>query len=253
MSYLVSPDRHSAFGGVASTVLLTALLTAPAANAAGGEETICDLSFGTPSGNDFRQHGVATFDSAIRDGLMVTVGDPVALDPVTGSIALEGEFADILLANGVTSAEGDGVLSAALPETGEHLSIPFHFGPTSLPPGGLFRMDVTGGDGTIVPKQAGTYTLVGEQFVMTFDSQNASVSCDFFGGDPQLDSFVATAASTPRPPTTAPVRPVLVQTDFAQEEGAPHTFTYLVWSGALAAGFAVLLIIRRARTSSRRH
>jgi hypothetical protein len=115
MSYLVSPDRHSAFGGVASTVLLTALLTAPAANAAGGEETICDLSFGTPSGNDFRQHGVATFDSAIRDGLMVTVGDPVALDPVTGSIALEGEFADILLANGVTSAEGDGVLSAALP------------------------------------------------------------------------------------------------------------------------------------------
>ena len=72
-------------------------------------------------------------------------------------------------------------------------------------------------------------------------------------GDITIDSFEATAAPTPTVTVTAtasPVRPVVVQTDFAGD-GGPSALP-LVLGGALVVGVGAVAT-GRARSSSRRH
>ncbi|MFL6176323.1 MAG: hypothetical protein ACJ715_06695 [Ornithinibacter sp.] len=77
-------------------------------------------------------------------------------------------------------------------------------------------------------------------------------------GDPTIDTFEATAAPTPTVTTTvtaepaaSPVRPVVVQTDFA---GDDHSSAVpLVLGGALMAGGVGAVATRRTRGGSRRH
>ena len=72
-------------------------------------------------------------------------------------------------------------------------------------------------------------------------------------GDITIDSFEATAAPTPTVTVTAtasPVRPVVVQTDFAGD-GGPSALP-LVLGGALLVGVGAVAT-GRARSSSRRH
>ena len=72
-------------------------------------------------------------------------------------------------------------------------------------------------------------------------------------GDIAIDSFEATAAPTPTVTVTAtasPVRPVVVQTDFAGD-GGPSALP-LVLGGALVVGVGAVAT-GRARSSSRRH
>jgi hypothetical protein len=75
-------------------------------------------------------------------------------------------------------------------------------------------------------------------------------------GDPTIDSFQATAAPTPTvtvtaQPTASPVRPVVVQTDFAGDDRS--SALPLVLGGALMAGGIGAVATGRARGSSRRH
>ncbi|MFL6165015.1 MAG: hypothetical protein ACJ710_01950 [Ornithinibacter sp.] len=77
-------------------------------------------------------------------------------------------------------------------------------------------------------------------------------------GDPTIDTFEATAAPTPTVTTTvtaepaaSPVRPVVVQTDFA---GDDHSSALpLVLGGALMAGGVGAVATGRTRGGSRRH
>jgi hypothetical protein len=75
-------------------------------------------------------------------------------------------------------------------------------------------------------------------------------------GDPTIDTFQVTAAPTPTvtvtvQPTASPVRPVVVQTDFAG--GDRSSALPLVLGGALMVGGIGAVATGRARSSSRRH
>ncbi|HET7820061.1 MAG TPA: hypothetical protein VFL10_00935 [Ornithinibacter sp.] len=251
MSHPVMPRRGAALGSVAAAVVLTTVGTAVPAVATGRDEVICDLTIGS---TQFRQHGHWTFDSAIPDGLVVPVGAPVELAPFTGELELN-EFVGTLVESGVVSVEGDGVVSARVAETGDRVEIPFHVGRTAVGPGLGFTPAVTGGASTIVPTVAGTQTLRAQGYVLTLVTDpagpDATVTCDSFD-DPaaSFDSFVATVAANP---AGSPVRPVLVQTDFAEDEGAP-ALPFVAAVGLLALG-AGLVGARRfgRRAAARRH
>ncbi len=73
-------------------------------------------------------------------------------------------------------------------------------------------------------------------------------------GDPAIDAFEATAAPTPTLTTTvtaSPVRPVVVQTDFAGNDRS--SALPLVLGGAVMVGGIGAVATSRARGSSRRH
>ena len=216
MSPSHAPRRRVAFATVAGAVLLMAFATTTPASATGRGEVICDLAIGS---TQFRQHGHWTFDSAIPAGLVVTVGDPVELAPFTGELELN-RVRGHPRRERVVSVEGDGVVSARVAETGDRLEIPFHVGPTAVGQSPGFTPAVTGGAGTIVPTVAGTHTLLAQGYELTLVTDpagpDATVTCDSLD-DPaeSFDSFVATAGANP---TESPVRPVLVQTDFAGED-----------------------------------
>ena len=105
--------------------------------------------------------------------------------------------------------------------------------------------------GPFRPKDPGTYTIVGGRFNLEFDGgvdPTDIMDCRPQGA-PVVDTLQAIDAATP---TTTPVRPVIVQTDFAEEDaGVPP----LLVVGALVAllSGAAGLARRRHRPSARRH
>ncbi len=274
-------------GLVGGAALFAAALTLSPAQAASADLSYsCDFGFDTTEGSG---PATASFDSAIGKGLVVPVGAKVSLDPFTGSVTLPDGFTDLLRQNQLTSIQGGGVTLTLLEETGDEYPVELTFGDTQVPAAGSMTVALTGQGGKVTAKTAGTNTLVASDFLLVLDpaplgsgptstatatvpssppaSPAPSGPADPLGagmfctlvdeGDITIDSFQATAAPTPTVTTTVtatptyPVRPVVVQTDFA---GDDHSSTLpLVLGGALMVGGIGAVATGRARGSSRRH
>ena len=101
------------------------------------------------------------------------------------------------------------------------------FGPEDVPAEGPMTLTLDGEGGDVPAKEAGTHTLLAGDFILFVDTgetgPDVGMSCELTDeGDITIDSFEAVAPHRPRPrrPTesAAPVRPVVVQTDFAGED-----------------------------------
>ncbi|HET7820062.1 MAG TPA: hypothetical protein VFL10_00940 [Ornithinibacter sp.] len=246
-------------GLVGGAALLAAALTVTSAQAASADLTYsCDYGFDDAQGT---ATATASFDSAIGDDVVVEVGEGVSLDPFTGSVTLPDEFTALLRQNELSSIEGGGITFTLIDETGDEYDVFFDFGPEDVPGEGPMTLSLVGEGGDVTPKEAGTHTLVAGDFVLFVDTgetgPDVGMGCELTDeGDTTIDSFEAVAATSPTtaPSTsTDPVRPVVVQTDFAGEDRST-ALPLVLGGGLLAVGTGAVATGRvRARAASRRH
>ncbi len=271
--------RAALVGGAA--LFAAALTLSPAQAASADLSYSCDFLSDTlaPAGP-----ATASFDSAIGKGLVVPVGAKVSLDPFTGSVTLPDAFTDLLRQNQLNSVQGGGITLTLLEESGDEYFVDLTFGDTAVPAQGPMTVELAGQGGQVTAKTAGTNTLVASDFLLAVDpgpmgsaptsTPTATVpsgtptspapsappapvdlviGCTLVDeGDITIDSFEATAAPTPTVTVTAsPVRPVVVQTDFAGNDRS--SALPLVLGGALMVGGVGAVATGRARGSSRRH
>jgi hypothetical protein len=248
-------------GLVGGAALLAAALTVTSAQAASADLSYsCDFGFDTTEGTG---SATASFDSAIGDDVVVKIGDKVSLDPFTGSVTLPDEFTALLRQNDQTSIQGGGITFTLIDETGDEYDVFLEFGPEEVPSEGPMALSLTGEGGDVTPKVAGTHTLVAGDFILFVDTgdggPDVGMGCTLTDeGDISIDAFQATAAATPTvtitaEPTTSPVRPVVVQTDFAGGDRS-SALPLVLGGGLLAAGTGAVAASRaRVRAGSRRH
>jgi hypothetical protein len=249
---------------VVGATLVVGVLAAPGAGATSDPiHYTCDYSVGETVGTG---SATAIFDSGVDEGLVVPVGEWVSFDPLTGSVTLPQEFTDALREEGVSSIRGAGSIFLAVREPMDKLGeATFEFD-TELPAEGLFTVPVSGVAGEYQPQNAGTYTLVTLAelfFYLDPEGQagDSGVTCTPDNdGDTAIDVFTATGAATPTTTVTTtataaapPVRPVVVQTDFADDEVAPLSLTVLLGTGLLALGGAAGARWTGRHSASRRH
>jgi hypothetical protein len=251
--------RAGLLGGLA---IITATVTATSARAASEEaEFSCEFGIGdtvTTTGS-----ATASFDTGIADGLVVDVGTRVSLNPFTGSVTLPEGFVTMLRGAGLTSIQGGGETNLFVDPAGDELFASFGFGPTELPAEGPVTLDLDGEADRFRPQDPGTQTILLFDFGLFVDTGDpegpgAGMFCESADGqDVAIDALQATAAVTPAPTTTVtttatPVRPVVVQTDFAHEDST--AFPLGLGAGILALSGAAAALARTARRSaSRRH
>ena len=249
--------RTAVLGGA---VLVASVLAAPGAQAISDEiHYTCDYSVGETVGN---ATATASFDSGVDDGLVVTAGKFVSLDPLTGSVTLPQEFTDALRQDGLTSIRGSGSIFLGIQEPADKLGeATFQFD-AAIPAEGPFTVPVSGQIGEYQPQKAGTYTLVaGEELFFFLDPEgpdgDSGLTCTVDGGgDTAIDVFTATAAATPTTTVTttaSPVRPVVVQTDFAGEDPALPLPLALGVGVIGVAGLAAGAAGTARRSGARRH
>ena len=261
MSTTARPATRCAL--IVAAVLGVAALTGTAAAADSGEvEFFCEFGVSDPADPDGpgeRAEGTTTasFDTAIPDGLVVDVGERVTLDPFTGAITLPEAFVTMLRESGLTSIEGGGGETILLVDpTDEEPFAFFEFGPTELPEQGALTVAVEGDADPLRPRDAGVHSILLADFGLFIltggEEPGADMSCEA-DGYVVVDAFEARATAAPTVTVTAaPVRPVVVQTDFAERDGASP-------APALAAGALLTLaagavgVGRARRGSARRH
>ena len=252
--------RAAAHAGlVGGAALLATALSVTSADAASA-----DLGYSCASGFDDAQGtaaATASFDSAIGDDVVVEVGEELSLDPFTGSVTLPDGFTALLRQNELSSIEGGGVTYTLVDETGEEYDVFLDFGPEDVPADGAMTLTLDGEGGDVSAKEAGTQTLLAGDFILFVDTgengPDVGMGCKLTDeGDTTIDSFEAVAATSP---TTAPaesadpVRPVVVQTDFAGEDSST-ALPLVLGGGLLAVGTGAVATGRaRARAASRRH
>lgn len=247
-------------GLVGGAALLVAGLAATSASAESADLSYsCFYGVGQSEGSG---SATATFDSGIGDGLVVEVGDEVELDPFTGSITVPQGFTDDLRSNEYSEIDGGGFVITLVDESGEEFVVQVSFPATPVPAEGPLTLQLTGQDEDAVVAEEGTNTLIASDVFLVVDtgSQEPEVGmyCELTDeGDVSIDAFEATAAATPTTtvtasPTASPVRPVVVQTDFAGE--GRSTALPLLAGGGLAAASLALVVGRGARRgTARRH
>jgi len=247
---------------VTAALLGVAALTGTSAAADSGEvDYSCEFGVpdpADPDGPGDRGEGTTTasFDTAIPDGLVVDVGKRVNLDPFTGTITLPEAFVTMLREAGLTSVEGEGGTDLLVDPTDDPLFASFQFGPAKLPDQGALTVAVEGDADRFRPREAGAFSILMTDFGLFIGigvESGADMSCSA-DDDVVVDTFEVRAAPTPTVTVTAapPVRPVVVQTDFAGRDGASP-------APALAAGALLTLaagavgVGRARRGSTRRH
>lgn len=241
-------------------ILVTGVLTAPGAQAASDEiHYTCDYSVGDRVGTG---SVTASFDSGVDDGFVVTAGEFVSLDPITGSVTLPQEFTDALRQDGLTSIRGAGSIFLGVQEPADKLGEATLQFDAEIPAEGQFTVPVSGQIGKYQPRTAGTYTLVtGAELFFFLDPEgpdgDSGLTCTpDSAGDSAIDTFAATAAATPTmtvTTTASPVRPVLVQTDFAGEDPAVPVRLALGVGVIALTGVAAGAAGTARRSGSRRH
>ena len=123
-------------------------------------------------------------------------------------------------------------------------------------------LDVSGEGDPVVAAEVGTTTLVADAFFLFVDTgeegDEVSLYCELTDeGDVSIDAFEATAAATPTTTVTTtasagPVRPVVVQTDFAEDRSS--ALPLLAGAGLASATVAAVTLGRSARReTTRRH
>lgn len=252
--------RTGLVGGVA---LLAAATTVSIASAESRDlEYACQfgLEMGEDEGTEGSGGTTARFDSAIGSAVVVTTGDRVALDPFTGSIGLPDDFLQMVRDAQIEQIEGGGVTFMVVDESGEEVVVEMGFPETAVPATGPLVLELTGEDVPEVTAEEGTNTLLAGDIIVGFGEETYSggMFCELVDeGDTAVDSFVAEGAA-PSPtvtasPTASPVRPVVVQTDFADDGSAAGTL--LAGAGLVTAGAGAVALrsggLRRA--TARRH
>jgi len=254
--------RAGLLGGIA---LVTAAVTATSASAASDEtEFSCEFGIGETTPTDGT--ATASFDTGVADGLVVDEGTRVSLNPFTGSVTLPEGFVTILRGAGLTSIHGGGESNLLVDPAGDELFASFEFAPTELPAEGTVTLDLTGDVDRFRAQDPGTQTILLFDFGLFVDTGDpegpgAGMFCESADGqDVAIDALEVTAAATSAPTTTVtttatatPVRPVVVQTDFAAEEDST-AFPLGLGAGILALSGGAAALTRTARRSaSRRH
>lgn len=246
-------------GLVGGAALLAAALTVTSATAASAELAYsCDYGVG-----DVEDTGdaTATFDSGIGEGLVVEVGDEVSIDPFTGEITLPEGFTDALRSNEISEVDGGGLLLTLLDESGDEYVVELAFETTEVPAEGPLVLEVTGQGDPVIATEVGTNTLVANDFFLevgTGEGPESGMYCTLSDeGDISIDAFEATAAATPTTtvtasPSVSPVRPVVVQTDFAGEDRS-MALPLLAGGGLAAASLALVVGRGTRRGTARRH
>ena len=245
-------------GLVGGAALLAAALTVTSASAASAElDYSCEYFIGqTEDTGD----ATASFDSGIGEDLVVEVGDEVSIDPFTGEITLPSGFVDGLRDAEYSEIAGGGLMLTLLDETGEEYVVELSFDTTDVPAEGPMVLDVSGEGDPIVAAEVGTNTLVADAFFLFVDTgeegDEVGLFCELTDeGDVSIDAFEATAAAAPTTTVTttaSPVRPVVVQTDFAEDRAT--ALPLLAGAGLAAATVAVVAVGRSARReTTRRH
>ncbi|HET7822219.1 MAG TPA: DUF6801 domain-containing protein [Ornithinibacter sp.] len=262
---------------VAAVVAVVALTAVPAGADSGTVAYECTYSVGIPDLGGTTGAGAATgsFDTGIPDGLVVELGEPVSATPFTGRLTLPDGLIDALHAADVTSISGGehaevAVLPGAVGDTWTY------FDEVPVPAEGSVSVDlhVNGDWSALRFDSPGVHTLaVGRlEFVIQGPGARqdvATLTCDAADDDVDVvvdgstlvsvDTIEVAGPTTPAPGGASsgatPVRPVLVQTDFAEADagvGPPSGVAALAAFVALAAG-AVGLTRLRGRAASRRH
>jgi hypothetical protein len=251
----------------ALAVLAVTALTAASAQADSGEvDYSCEFAFIDPTGELQEGQGTATasFDTIVPDSLVVHVGQTISLGTFTGTITFSDELLDQLRDAGVTTFL-TGFQDVRV--KGTNLSFGGYFNTSGpFPAQGTRPLDLKGRfeDGLTNPAsfildEPGTYTVRSRGFRLDVEGDNwgppagATTSCEPVDGVVVLDTIeVVTDAPPSADPSDSPVRPVLVQTDFAEPEA---TAAPLIGVGALTmlAATAVGLARGRRRATSRRH
>jgi hypothetical protein len=222
---------------VAATALVAAMPgPASAASPTAVEPTTLTYECVYPDPADTTQVGhatvVASMDTAIPEGLVVPVGTLVPIDPFVGSLTFPTDLMDRFRSAGDTLVFLFSESLIVIPETGDDHPVQFWFSPdqrVSVPPTGGLTAGVKGDGEAVDTTTAGTYTLTMPRLDLFLEgrhdlvpsgtpSLNLRLQCDLAAvQDGAIDSFRARDAA---PPSSEPVRPVLVQTDFAGEDPA---------------------------------
>jgi Family of unknown function (DUF6801) len=211
----------------------------------------------------------ASWDTPVREDLVVDVGEKIHLMPLTGEITLPAGFVDRLRAAGFTDLSGEGGATIAVTETGAEippvLVLPAdplpESGPAALHVSGVLDSTMSGMTDPVAFDEPGTHTLVLVHFGLLFGSGSDQPQPGLICGlqdieNTAMDRFLVRAPAQPSEaatPQTEPTRPVVVQTDFAAE--SPTSALPLVLGGlVLAAAVGRLTTWRaRARAGTREH
>ena len=194
------------------------------------------------------------------------MGTRVSLNPFTGSVTLPEGFVTSAPGAGLTSIQGGGETNLLVDPAGDELFASFEFGPTgsclrrARSPWTSTGRRTASGRRTRAPRPSVLFDF--GLFVDTGDPQGpgAGMFCESADGQDVAIDALEVDGGTPAPTTTvtttataAPVRPVVVQTDFAAEEDST-VFPLGLGAGilALSAGAAALTGTAR-RSASRRH
>ncbi len=127
-----------------------------------------------------------------------------------------------------------------------------------MPTAGPFTVAVSGLLGTSTPESTGTHTLTTDGFVLNLHTDvedlDGGLECGPLpDADVVVDTFEVKAATSTAPdptPASSPVRPVLVQTDFAAEREA--ALPLLTAGGFAAVVLAAVTLGRSTRRARRR-
>ena len=186
----------------------------------------------------------------------------MSLDPFTGSVTLPDGFTALLRQNELSSIEGGGITFTLIDETGDEYDVFFDFGPEEVPAEGPMTLTLDGEGGDVTPRRRPAPTpwwraTSSCSSTPARTGPDVGMGCELTDeGDITIDSFEAVAATAPTTaPTesTGPVRPVVVQTDFAGEDRST-ALPLVLGGGLLAVGTGAVATGRaRARAASRRH
>ena len=225
---------------VTAALLGVAALTGTSAAADSGEvEYSCEFGVADPADPDGpgeRGEGTTTasFDTAIPDGLVVDVGDRVDLDPFTGTITLPEAFVTMLRDPGSPRSRAAGARRFCWSTRPTRSRSRSSSSARASSRTGSPHLAVEGDADRVRPRDAGVHSILLTDFGLFLDTgvdlQGADMSCRA-DDDVVVDTFGARATPAPTVTVTAapPVRPVVVQTDFAGRDGASP-------APALAAG-----------------
>ena len=186
----------------------------------------------------------------------------MSIDPFTGEVTLPTGFVEGLRDAEYTDIAGGGLMLTLVDETGEEYVVELSFDATDVPAEGPMVLEVTGEGDPVVATEAGTNTLVADAFFLFVDTgeegDEVGLFCELTDeGDVTIDAFEATAPATPTTTVTttasaSPVRPVVVQTDFAEDRSS--ALPLLAGAGLASATVAVVAFGRSSRReTARRH
>ena len=185
------------------------------------------------------------------------------IDPISATITPPAELVTLLREQGASDvwyeySMGIDLRSNNVVVSGYRNSFENHTSFT-VPAEGDLTIEVKGGWFIEINRgnEPGRYELVGQGFSLSFQRESGvsgGLSCEPSGGQgPVIDAFEVVAAATPSSATATPVRPVLVQTDFADED-SPTAPPLLVLGGLAAASVSAFALGRASRRgTSRRH